>query len=263
MSTNEIARLRAEVRTWLQSNVPRNLELPRDAQMTQEQRDGIVELRRQLGAKGWLAPSWPAYFGGAGLSEMEAAVIQEEMREVRIPRLGLDRGWLTAVRTWGTEEQKGLWLTRTVRGGITVAHNVGANRGTGDIATRSSKSRRDGDHYVLNGEEWYVPSHFPPDYIFLLVTSGATDRRYRNMTTLIIDVKSPGITKRERRTLMRVDETNYILEDVRVPLNQRIGGEGDGWWVAQTMVDVQNGGPGVSPEQQTEIEERERTFWLR
>ena len=82
-----------------------------------------------------------------------------------------------------------------------------------------------------------------------------------NLSTMVVDVRSDGVTTRERGTLMNTTETNYILEDVVVPLNQRIGAEGYGGLVAQTMVDVQSGGLGVGPDQQNEIEGRERDFW--
>jgi alkylation response protein AidB-like acyl-CoA dehydrogenase len=255
--------LRSQVRTWLNENVPEDLPLPeRDTELTKEQRNWVIELRRKMGVKGWLAPSWPVYFGGADLAPAAAAIVQEELRNYRLPRFPLHPTWLTAVRVWGTEQQKGLWLARTLRGGITVAHNIGENRGTADIATRSSVAVLSGENYVVNGEEWYIPSQYPPDYVFLLVeTKSGGPRRRLNLSTMVVDVHSEGVTTRERGTLMNTTETNYILQDVVVPINQRIGAEGYGGLVAQTMVDVQNGGLGIGPEQQREIEGRERDFW--
>jgi alkylation response protein AidB-like acyl-CoA dehydrogenase len=258
----DLGALRAEVRVWLQENVPANLEVPRGGRdLSPELMQWTLEFRRKLGHKGWLAPTWPTYFGGSGLSSAAGAVIQQELSRYSLPALPINLLWLTALRAWGTEEQKGAWLTPSLRGEITVKQILSEPRGGSDLAGQTTTALRAGDAFLVNGEKGYTSVQYPSDYLFILVVTNPEASGHERFSTVIVDALSPGVSTNHRRTLMGGVQTSYVLRDVWVPFDRLVGGEGNGWSVAQTVIDVERGGPGVTASQREEIEERERQYW--
>ena len=262
MMLGDLMTLRAEVRAWLDENIPRDLVLPSSGQALGPDLEAwAVDFRRKLGAKGWLAPSWPTYFGGGGLPVAAGAVIMEELKRRSLPPLGISLVWLVPLRVWGTEEQKARWLPPILRGEVTVFQIMSEPAGGADLASQTTTAFRDGDEYVVNGEKGHTGAPFQPDYLFILVTMDPQGPKYQNLGMLMVDVHDPGVTIQHRRIVTGGNYRSFVLKDVRVPAEDIIGGEMGGWLVAQTLVDVERGGEGVTPEQQREVEEREREYW--
>ena len=262
MTNKNLQALRAEVRTWLGENVPRDLALPRpDEDMTPELEAWTVDFRRKLGAKGWLAPSWPKHFGGGGFPNAEGAAIMEEINRLRLPPLSLNMTFLVPMRAWGTEEQKAKWLVPTLMGEITV-HQIQSEPSTGtDLARQDTTAIRDGDDYVVNGEKGFIASPLSADYLFTLVTTDPQGPKYENLSMIILNARDPGITLNFRKMITGRSQRSFVIKDVRVALEDVIGGEGGGWEVAQTLLDVERGGMGVTLSQRQAIEEREKKYW--
>ncbi len=256
--------LRAEVRAWLGENVPRDLVLPGpEDDISPELEAWTLDFRRKLGAKGWLAPSWPKHFGGGGLPPKTGSAILEEVNRLRLPPLSLNMTFLVPLRTWGTEEQKAKWLVPTLRGEITV-HQIQSEPSTGtDLANQATTAIRDGDEYVVNGEKGFIASPLSADYIFILVTTDPQGPKYENLSMIILNARDPGVTLNFRKMLTGRSQRSFVIKDVRVPLEDVIGGEGGGWNVAQTLLDVEHGGMGVTLDERKAIEERERAHWGR
>ncbi len=265
MAMMNLQALRAEVRTWLDENVPRDLKLPPPGEdLDPELVAWTVDFRRKLGAKGWLAPSWPRYFGGGGLPPAAAAVIMEELRGRSLPPLVLLQTWLTPLRVWGTEEQKERWLIPTLRGEITVCQIVSEpGHGGADLAFQGTTALRDGDEYVVTGAKGPISNPLPPDYIFILVTTDPQGPKYQNLAMIILDAHDPGVSVTYQKTIVGRTLKSYALNGVRIPPENIVGGEFGGWHVAQTLVEVERGGPGVTPEQRRDVEVRELAYWTR
>ncbi len=99
MTSTELQALQAEVRAWLAENIPSDLAVPQQARnLDPSLAQWALEFRRKFGAKGWLASTWPTYFGGGGLSPAAGRVIQEELSRHRLPPLPVNRLWFTALR---------------------------------------------------------------------------------------------------------------------------------------------------------------------
>jgi alkylation response protein AidB-like acyl-CoA dehydrogenase len=170
--------------------------------------------------------------------------------------------WLTPLRAFGTEEQKGRWLSRTLRGEITVVHAISEPRGGSDLAGQKTEAVKDGDGYMVTGEKGYIHGPFKPDFLFMLVNTDPAGPKYENLSTVIMDVDTDGVTfKKGAKTLMGTTDSNAIMEKVWVSADRIVGGEGNGWEVAQCMIDVERGGPGVTTDQRDAIEQRERDHW--
>ena len=263
MATDNLDVLRIQVRAWLDSNIPPDLKLPpRGTDMSEDLIDWTLFFRRKLGGQGWLAPDWPTHFGGGGYSSEAAQLVREELRRRPLPPLPLDNMWLTPMRAFGTEDQKARWLSRTLRGEITVTHAISEPRGGSDLAGQQTIATKDGDGYLVTGEKGYIHGPFVPDFLFLLVNTDPDGPKYENLSTVIMDVDTDGVTfKKGSRTIMGTADSNVIMDKVWVPADRIVGGEGNGWAVAQCMIDVERGGPGVTADQREEIERRERVLW--
>ena len=254
--------LRQEVRTWLAENVPPDLKLPSSTEdISPELQVWTTEFRRKLGAKGWLAPAWPKHFGGGGLSNEAAGVIMQEVGRRRLPPLGLEMTWLVSMRAWGTEEQKAKWLVPTLRGEITVSQIMSEPSTGTDLARQDTTAVRDGDDYIVNGEKGYTGASLRPDYLFILVNTDPNGAKYENLTMVVLNARDPGVSVNRRDTITGKSQHSFVFNDVRVPVVDVLNGEGGGWAVAQTLLDVERGGMGVTLEERRGIEEREREYW--
>ena len=170
--------------------------------------------------------------------------------------------WLTPLRVWGTEEQKARWLTATLRGEITVCQIVSEpGKGGADLSFQGTTAIRHANEFLVNGEKGPISNPLPPDYLFILVTTDPQGPKYQNMAMLVLNAHDPGVSVRYQRTVVGRTLKTFTFKDVRVPEEDVIGGERGGWEVAQTLVDVERGGPGVTPEQRRAIEEREWAHW--
>ena len=264
MTQQNLNALRAEIRAWLRENVPPDLDLPgSDEDITPELEAWTLEFRRKLGQKGWLAPSWPKYFGGGGFSAQAGAAIMQEVNRLRLPPLSVSMTFLVPMRAWGTEEQKERWLVPTLRGELTISQ-LQSEPSTGtDLATQYTTAMRDGDDYIVNGEKGYTSESLTPDYLFSIVTTDPGGPKYENLSMLLISAKGPGVTINRRQSLIGKTMRSFEFKDVRVPVVDVIGGEGGGWEVAQTLLDVERGGMGTTLDERKTIEDREREHWVK
>ena len=264
MTQQNLNALRAEIRAWLRENVPPDLDLPgSDEDITPELEAWTLEFRRKLGQKGWLAPSWPKYFGGGGFSAQAGAAIMQEVNRLRLPPLSVSMTFLVPMRAWGTEEQKERWLVPTLRGELTISQ-LQSEPSTGtDLATQYTTAIRDGDDYIVNGEKGYTSESLTPDYLFSIVTTDPGGPKYENLSMLLISAKGPGVTINRRQSLIGKTMRSFEFKDVRVPVVDVIGGEGGGWEVAQTLLDVERGGMGTTLDERKGIEDREREHWVK
>ena len=264
MTQQNLNALRAEIRAWLRENVPPDLDLPgSDEDITPELEAWTLEFRRKLGQKGWLAPSWPKYFGGGGFSAQAGAAIMQEVNRLRLPPLSVSMTFLVPMRAWGTEEQKERWLVPTLRGELTISQ-LQSEPSTGtDLATQYTTAIRDGDDYIVNGEKGYTSESLTPDYLFSIVTTDPGGPKYENLSMLLISAKGPGVTINRRQSLIGKTMRSFEFKDVRVPVVDVIGGEGGGWEVAQTLLDVERGGMGTTLDERKTIEDREREHWVK
>ncbi len=263
MSMQDLINLRMEVRAFLAENIPDDLEVPRKGGVpSQATMQWAVEFRRKLGERGWLAPHWPKYFGGGGLPAQAANVIFEELAQRSLPQLPVNQLWITPLRLYGTEEQKGKWLTKTLRGEITVNQILTEPKSGGtDLANQETVGIRNGDYFLVNGEKGFSSNPFDPDYLFVLVTTDPDGPKYQNLSMILIDAHDPGVTMRKREILTGATQRAFQFKDVWTPADQIIGGVGNGWTVAQSVLELERGTLGITRQQMAEVEARERAYW--
>ncbi|MFQ5665752.1 MAG: acyl-CoA dehydrogenase family protein [Candidatus Binatia bacterium] len=218
---------RQAVARWIAANAPRPAE-----------RTNIEALRawqRRLYAAGYLGAGWPAAYGGADLSSMEQAILNEELARANAP------GPINAMAVWwvgpaiiryGTEAQKRRFLEPILTADEIWATGYSEPAAGSDLAAVHCRAVRDGDHYVVNGQKvWTTLAHIA-DWYFVLVRTATEGPKWAGLSMLLIDMKSQGITVRPIRQITGDSEFNEVfLHDVRVPLENRLGPEGLGWQI--------------------------------
>jgi len=219
-------------------------------------REAQVRWFKCLAAKGWLAPDWPVEYGGTGWNDAQKYIFNMEMALAGAPatsNMGL-RMCAPVIMAFGSAEQKAEHLPKILSADVWWCQGYSEPGSGSDLASLSMKAERDGDHYVLNGSKIWTTYAQYADWMFCLVRTSAEDRPQRGISFLLLDMKSPGITIRPLPTLDGpVDgeqEVNQVFfEDVRVPVANRIGEEGQGWTYAKYLLQFERGGayaPGLT-----------------
>jgi alkylation response protein AidB-like acyl-CoA dehydrogenase len=235
--------LRNEVRGWLAQNRPAGW---RDASRAQE--DFVATQRdwfRKLVKAGYAIPHWSADWPGGGRSLAEQKVIYEELARADCPRLLLSfastyHAYATLTEC-GTEEQKARYLPAILEG-ETWCQGFSEPGAGSDLASLKCKAERKGDVYVVNGQKiWSTMAQFA-DKCLLLVRTSSDGPKQAGITYLLMDMKTPGVTVSPIHQIQGDEEfAEIFLDDVEVPVSERVGEEGAGWAVAQATLSSERG----------------------
>jgi alkylation response protein AidB-like acyl-CoA dehydrogenase len=237
-SPDELA-FRDEVRAWLRANLPEDLRA-KVASYAHLSREDLLRWHRILAKQGWIAPAWPQEWGGTGWSPVQRYLFEEECGYAGTPPLvpfGLAMCGPVLIR-FGSEAQKRRFLPR-IYDGLDFWCQGYSEPGSGsDLASLKTRAVRDGGDYVVTGQKtWTTLAHYA-DWIFCLVrTGGAEVKKQEGISFLLIDMKSPGITVRPLMLMDGGHEVNEVfLDEVRVPAENLVHGENQGWTVAKFLL---------------------------
>jgi alkylation response protein AidB-like acyl-CoA dehydrogenase len=235
-SKEEIA-FRDEVRAFIKENFPERLR-NRDPEAPMSREDQLA-WQKILAKKGWAAPSWPVQYGGAGWTPTQKYIWSEEnARAETTPLLPFGLNMVAPViYTFGTEEQKKRFLPKIYNGDEWWCQGYSEPGAGSDLASLKTRAVREGDHYIVNGQKtWTTLAQFA-DWGFFLVRTNPDVKPQQGISFLLIDMKSPGVTVRPIITLEGGHEVNDVfLDNVKVPVSQRIGEENQGWTYAKVLL---------------------------
>ncbi|MDZ4278966.1 MAG: acyl-CoA dehydrogenase family protein [Dehalococcoidia bacterium] len=227
--------LRRELRAWLPEHVEGVGAPPDAAALAREQFDRNRAFLRALGGRGWYAPTWPAEYGGGGLSPAVARVIREEL-DAGIPHLenvhppgDIGGSVAGALEHVGTDEQKRRFLPLILRGEVITWELHSEPDAGSDLPSLKSTAVRAGDQYVLNGTKAFAGGHFEADYLFFMAVTDPQGARRRNLSTFLVPIDAPGITITDMDLIAGSKKRTMIFQDVRVPVSHMVGREGEGW----------------------------------
>ncbi len=239
----EFCQFREEVREWLQANRPRELrphnsaaQIVYDRAWQKAQFDG-----------GWAGVSWPAQYGGRGLSPSQQLIWCEEYASAHCPMVH-DSFWLAlnhagpTVFVRGNEDQKSFHLPRILKGEAAWCQGFSEPNAGSDLASLRTRGVVDGDHLVVNGQKiWTTMAHLA-DYQELLVRTGPELSRHKGLTWIICDMHLPGVDVRPITALDGEPHTSEVFyEDVRIPLSNVVDQIDNGWSVAMTTLGFERG----------------------
>jgi hypothetical protein len=237
-SQEELA-FRDQVRGWLKANLPADLR-DKIANYEELTREDLLRWHGMLARQGWVAPSWPKEWGGTGWSVVQRYLFEEECGYAGTPPLipfGLSMCGPVLLK-FGTEEQKKRFLPRIYSGEDFWCQGYSEPGSGSDLASLKTKAVRQGDHYVVNGQKiWTTLGHYA-DWIFCLVrTDSGAAKRQEGISFLLIDMKAPGISVRPLILMDGGHEVNEVFfDDVKVPLDNLVHKEGEGWSVAKYLL---------------------------
>ncbi|MFQ5699355.1 MAG: acyl-CoA dehydrogenase family protein [Myxococcota bacterium] len=240
--TPEEEAFRRRVRTFLETHKP---ETARGQELDLEEGR---RWQRALAEAGLLGAAWPREYGGAGLSDMEQAILNEEMTRANAPGVPGQMGiwWVgPAIMKFGTEEQKRRFVPRILSGEDIWATGYSEPGAGSDMYNTQTLARPDGDQYVVNGQKiWTTIAHIS-SWFFCLVRAPQADARskYDGLTVLLMDMHAPGIEVKPIRQITGGSEFNEVfMADVRVPKSNRLGEEGEGWKIiSQALIHERSG----------------------
>ena len=195
--------------------------------------------------KGWVAPSWPRGHGGPGWTPMQRHIFADECARAGAPVLaGMGLQLCGPVLMgYGTPEQKAFFLPKILSGEHYWCQGYSEPQSGSDLASLQTRAVRDGDDYVVNGSKiWTTHAHFA-NWIFLLVRTSTEGRQQAGISFLLTPMDAPGISVRPIISISGEHEVNQVfLDDVRVPVANRVGDENQGWAVAKYLLEFERGG---------------------
>lgn len=184
-------------------------------------------------------PSWPREYGGMALPFARQVIYQEEIARARVPSppgTGIGIAAPTII-TYATEEQKRRFLPGMLRGDEVWVQGYSEPEAGSDLQSLTTTARRDGDEYVVTGQKVWTSRAFGADVLFALVRTGTRESRQKGISYLVIDLRSPGVEVRMLRDMTGGSPfAEVFLNEVRVPVANRIGEENDGWRLARTSL---------------------------
>ena len=240
---DQLEAFRAQAKAWLQENFPESLKKNPMAQMAAMMggpANADAELWRQrMGDKGWGTPTWPAAYGGGGLSRAEARVLAEEMNKIGarnpIGGMGVMMFGPTLIE-FGNEEQKNRYLPGIIKGEVRWCQGYSEPGSGSDLASLSTKCEDKGDHWLVNGQKIWTSGAHTADWCFCLVRTD-TSKKHEGISFIVFDMKTPGV---DPRPLTLINGGSVFCEtfftDVKVPKDQMIGPLNGGWTIAKRLL---------------------------
>jgi alkylation response protein AidB-like acyl-CoA dehydrogenase len=218
---------RQEVRTFLAENLG---EGERDMAT-------IAGFQKKVREKRWVGFSWPKEYGGGGGSIMEQVILKEEMAKAKAPPLGtcfMGLAWVgPAIIEYGTPEQKKKFIPDILDGAYQWCTGYSEPASGSDLASLSCRCEREGDTYVVNGQKIWTSIAMWSNWIILLVrTQTEVKSKHDGITCLLVPMDTKGITVRPIKNMAGgAIFAEVFFDDVRVPVENRLGEEGQGWGV--------------------------------
>ena len=185
---------------------------------------------RQMGTDGWLGLGWPEEFGGKGRGPVDQMVFVEESHwaGVPLPLLTLNSVGPT-IMALGTDEQKRRILPGILRGEVHFSIGYTEPSAGTDLASLRTRAIRDGDEYVINGEKIFTSAIQYADYVWLAVRTDPEAPNHKALSVFIVPVDTPGFHWTPLRTIAGDITSSTFYEDVRVPVENLVGAENQGW----------------------------------
>jgi alkylation response protein AidB-like acyl-CoA dehydrogenase len=231
-------RLRQEIRRFCEQVMPADLRRKSQRHQVLDKAD-YVQWMRVLQQQGWAVGHWPREHGGLEWSPMERFVFEDELARQGCP-------WVIpfgvkyvgpVIYSFGSDAQKKRFLPKIASTEEFWAQGYSEPEAGSDLAALRTLAVRDGDHYVVNGQKVWTTYAQWADWLFCLVRTDREARPQNGISFLLIDMKTPGITVKEIRTMDGFRHVNEVwLENVRVPVENLVGEEGGGWTYAKFLL---------------------------
>jgi alkylation response protein AidB-like acyl-CoA dehydrogenase len=206
----------------------------------------IPEFSQRLTERGWMAPSWPVEYGGAGRDPMEVQALHEEMSIAAAPLYGIGTTMMIAsvILEVGTEEQKREIIPPALAGDIIIVLGFTEPENGSDAAAAATRAIREGDGWRINGQKMFTTNAHIGDYVFLLARTNPDVPKHKGLTTFLVPLNQPGVEVQRVDTLSGERTNITFYNDVHVDDRWRIGDVDGGWRVMSVALAKEHGGGG-------------------
>ena len=226
---------RGIVRRWFEAEYPADLRSP-------SRRPRWVEIKPwylKLSAKGWVAPAWPAEYGGMGLSPAQLLIFIEEQERwgvARAPDMGIQMVGPLLIRH-GTAAQRARYLAPILAGDEVWCQGYSEPNAGSDLASLKTEATAAGDEFVINGQKTWTTLAQDATHMFCLARTAKTGKQQEGISFFLIDLDQPGVTIRPIRNIAGHEEfCEVFLDNVRVPAACLVGGLNQGWTIAKALL---------------------------
>lgn len=237
----------ASTRAWLEENCPESMRTP----MVQEEivwggrnptfknPDSQLWLQR-MAEKGWTCPTWPAEYGGGGLSKEEAIILSRELARI-YARPALTSFGISmlgpVLLEYGNHEQKMEHIPKILRGEIRWCQGYSESGSGSDLASLSTKAELFGDEYTINGSKVWTSYADQADWIFCLVRTDSEVPKHAGISFILFDMASAGISTKPIQLISGSSPfCETFFDDVKVPARNLVGRLNDGWTIAKRLL---------------------------
>jgi hypothetical protein len=236
---------RDELRDWLATVLPTLAAKP-DITDWPGRRAYDTDWQKQLYDAGYAGINWPKEYGGRGATPTEHLIFLEESERAGAPYVGVNFvGLLHAgptIATEGNDAQRAAHLPAILRGDQIWCQGFSEPGAGSDLASMRTRAVRDGDDYVVNGHKIWTSHAEVADYCELLVRTDPDAPKHRGISWLILAMDTPGLQMRPLKTILGSTEFSEVfLDDVRIPVANRVGAENDGWRVTMVTLSFERG----------------------
>ncbi|MCX5406441.1 acyl-CoA dehydrogenase [Streptomyces sp. NBC_00335] len=243
--TEEEREFRARLRAWLAEELP-GLPAKPSPDDWPGRRAYDAGWQRRLYDAGYAGLHWPVDAGGRGATPTQHLIFLEETERAGAPYVGANFvGLLHAgptIAAEGTAEQRARWLPPVLRGDEVWCQGFSEPDAGSDLASLRTRAVRDGDEYVITGSKIWTSHAEVADWCELLVRTDGEAPKHRGISWLAMPMDAPGVTIRPLRTLAGSTEfAEMFLDEVRVPVANRVGAENDGWRVTMVTLSFERG----------------------
>ncbi|MEJ1968051.1 MAG: acyl-CoA dehydrogenase family protein [Rhizomicrobium sp.] len=246
----DLESFRAEARQWIAANFPRSLK-GKDALAFLEgygsKDPDYLAWKKAIGEKGWGVATWPALWGGGGLSKGQARVLSHELVRAGafnpIGGMGVAMFGPTLLE-YGTDAQKRKHMPGIVNGTVRWCQGYSEPGAGSDLAALRTQAVDKGDHFLVNGQKIWTSGAQYADWCFCLVRTDNT-RKHEGISFLLIDMKTPGV---ETRPIRLISGNSPFCEtfftDVKVPKENLMGPLHGGWTIGKRLLQFERDGQG-------------------
>src|SRR5689334_16429806 len=247
---SELEAFRGEARQWLEQNFPPTLKGKSAMMVDEDGPDGSADFakwKKAMAEKGWGTPTWPTQYGGGGLTQKQARVLQQESNRIGafnpIGGMGVMMFGPKHLE-YGNDEQKSKHIQGIVNGEVRWCQAYSEPGAWSDLASLRTQCVDKGDHYLVNGQKIWTSGAQFADWCFCLVRTDNT-RKHEGISFLLIDMKSPGV---EVRPIQLISGNSPFCEtfftDVKVPKENLVGPLNGGWTIGKRLLQFERQGIG-------------------
>ena len=239
-------KFRAELRAWLEKEVPAYGPQPDDYHDWNVRRAYDTGWQRTLYEAGYAGINWPKEYGGCDLALSEQIVYYEEIARAKAPYVGVNfvgllHGGPTLIAE-GTDEQKKKHIESIITGKDIWCQGFSEPGAGSDLASLQARAVRVGDEYIINGHKIWTSFAQVADYCEMLVRTDVDAPKHRGISWLILPMDAPGIEIRPLKTITGDSEFSEVFfNDTPVPVENLVGKENDGWRVTNVTLRFERG----------------------